>query len=194
MKNKEKIMRFLNKNSGYIATSDFIEMGISKSSIPLFLKDGLIRKVSHGLYIGNSLFEDEYYIIQKKYPYAIFSYNTAFHILNLTNRAPFAIDVTIPNNKKIRGNYDVHYVTPRVYEIGIMEVESPYGNIVKVYNAERSICDMLKNGNFDLELQNRILDYYFKSKDKDIDKLLEYSKIFNIYEKVNTIVEVMMKW
>lgn len=32
------------------------------------------------------------------------------------------------------------------------------------------------------------------SKDKDVDKLLEYSKIFNIYEKVNTIVEVMMKW
>ena len=49
-------------------------------------------------------------------------------------------------------------------------------------------------GEFDLELQNRVLDYYFSSKDKNIDLLLEYAEIFNIYEKVNTIVEVMMKW
>lgn len=72
---------------------------------------------------------------------------------------------------------------------------SPLGNPVKVYNAERCICDMLKSEkDFDLELQNRVLDYYFSSKDKNIELLLEYSKIFNIYEKVNTIVEVMMKW
>ena len=52
----------------------------------------------------------------------------------------------------------------------------------------------MKELKFDLELQNRILDYYFNSKDKNIELLLEYSKIFNIYEKVNTIVGVMMKW
>ena len=54
---------------------------------------------------------------------------------------------------------------------------------------------MLKSDcEFDLELQNRILNKYFYSKDKDLDKLIEYSKIFNIYEKVNTIIEVMMRW
>ena len=47
---------------------------------------------------------------------------------------------------------------------------------------------------FDLELQNRVLDYYFRSNVKDIDRLLEYAKNFNIYEKINTIVEVMLKW
>ena len=49
-------------------------------------------------------------------------------------------------------------------------------------------------GDIDLELQNRILNYYFSSKDKDIDLLFEYAKSFNIYDKVKTIVEVMMKW
>jgi len=47
---------------------------------------------------------------------------------------------------------------------------------------------------FDLELQNRVLDYYFSSKDKNVELLLEYAKLFHVYEKVNTIVEVMMKW
>ena len=39
-----------------------------------------------------------------------------------------------------------------------------------------------------------ILKKIFIPKDKNIDLLLEYAEIFNIYEKVNTIVEVMMKW
>lgn len=145
--------------------------------------------------MNTKLFKDEYYILQKKYPSAIFSYNTALHILNLTNKTPLEIDITVPRNKRVRGNYNVHRVSDNYYEIGIIEVMSPLGNKVKVYNAERCICDMLRNEKeFDLELQNRVLDYYFNSKDKSIELLLEYSKKFNIYEKVNTIVEVMMKW
>ena len=53
---------------------------------------------------------------------------------------------------------------------------------------------MLRTEEFDLELQNRILDYYFHSNDKDIDLLLDYALKFKIYDKVNTIIELMMKW
>lgn len=195
MSNKEKVIDFLNNNHGYITTSDFLALGISKPLIHKFLNEGLIEKVSYGLYMDNSILKDEYYILQKKYPLAIFSYNTALHILNLTNRTPHIIDITVPRDKKVRGNYNIHRVSENYYDIGIIEVESPSGNPVRIYNAERCICDMLRTeGEFDLELQNRVLDYYFHSKDKNLDLLLEYSKKFNIYEKANTIVEVMMKW
>lgn len=194
MENEIKIMNFLRKNNGYITTAELLNMKINKPNIKNFLKKGIIEKVSHGLYMDSNIFKDEYYILQKKYPSAIFSYNTAFHILNLTNRTPYEIDITVPRDKRVRGNYNVHHVSEKYYKIGIIEVESPCGNPIRVYNAERCICDMMKNNNFDLELQNRILNYYFQSKNKDIEKLLEYSKIFNIYEKINTIVEVMMKW
>lgn len=145
--------------------------------------------------MDTNIFEDEFYIIQKKYPSAIFSYNTALYILNLTNRTPNEIDITVPRDKTVRGNYNVHRVSENYYNVGIIETESPLGNPVKVYNAERCICDMLKSENdFDLELQNRILNYYWNSKDKNIDLLLEYAKRFNIYDKVNIIAKVMMKW
>ena len=69
-----------------------------------------------------------------------------------------------------------------------------YGNMVKIYNVERCICDILrKESENNIELQNRVLDNYFASKDKDIKRLLEYSKIFNIYEKVNTLVEYAIR-
>ncbi|MCM1053325.1 MAG: type IV toxin-antitoxin system AbiEi family antitoxin domain-containing protein [Ruminococcus sp.] len=195
MNNEEKVEKFLKNNYGYITTADFLQLNISKPTIRDFISNGLIEKVSHGLYMSTKQFKDEYYILQKRYPDAIFSYNTALHILNLTNRTPSEIDITVQRNKRVRGEYNVHRVSDNFYNIGIIETMSPNNNPVKVYNAERCICDMLRSeGEFDLELQNRILDYYFHSKDKDIDKLLEYAKIFNIYEKVNTIVGVMMKW
>lgn len=195
MNNKEKVIKFLNNNRGYITTAEFIALGISKPVIQKFLKAGLIEKVSYGLYMDNSLLEDPYYILQKRYPLAIFSYNTALHILDLTNRTPMQIDITVPRDKKVRGEYNIHRVSEKYYNIGVIEMKSPHNNPVKIYNAERCICDMLRTeGEFDLELQNRVLDYYFHSKNKDLDRLLEYAEIFNIYEKVNTIVEVMMKW
>ena len=195
MSNEEKIIEFLKKNNGYISTFDFLRMNISKPLIKEYVKRGLIEKVGFGLYMDSKLFRDEYYVLQMKYPKAIFSYNTALHLLNLTNRSPMIIDVTVPRTQTVRGNYNVHRISDNYYSIGIIETISPYGNPVKVYNAERCICDMLRTeGEFDLELQNRVLDYYFKSNDKNIEILLEYAKTFGIYEKVNTIVEVMMKW
>ena len=195
MNNEEKIKEFLKENRGYITTFDLIKLGISKPLIHNYIDKGLIERVSHGVYMDTKLFKDEYYILQKKYSFVVFSYNTALDILNLTNRTPMNLDVTIPRGKTIRGNYSIHYVTEKYYKLGIIDAVSPFGNPVKIYNAERCICDMLRSENeFDLELQNRILNYYWNSKDKNIDLLLEYAKIFNIYDKVNTIVEVMMKW
>ena len=195
MNNEKKLMKFLKENNGYITTRDFLLLGINKTQIPKFIEEKLIRRVSRGIYINNSLIEDEYYILQKRYSNIVFSYNTAFHILNLTNRTPFEIDITTIRSNRIRGDYNVHYVTEEKFNIGIIEIESSFGNPIKIYNAERNICDMLKSDcEIDLELHNRILNKYFYSKDKDLDKLIEYSKIFNIYEKVNTIIEVMMRW
>ena len=139
--------------------------------------------------------EDIYYIIQLRYPNAVFSYNTAFHILNMTNVTPSTIDVTTLRKKQIIGDYNKHYVKDETYELGIIIIDSPFGNPIRVYNAERSICDMLKSKNeFDLELQNRILNNYFNSKNKNIKLLEQYAKKLNVYDKVNTIVEIMMKW
>lgn len=193
MNNEKKLTEFLEKNNGYITTAELVELNIYKSQIRFYIDKGIIEKVSHGLYMSTKIFKDEYYILQKKYPSAIFSYNTALHILNLTNKTPSVIDITVPRNKKVRGHYNIHYVSENYYEIGIIKVTSPLGNPVKVYNAERCICDMLKSESFDIELQNKILDNYFRSKERNINKLLEYAKIFNIYEKVNTLVEYAVR-
>ncbi len=187
--NETKIQQFLDNNHGYISTADFLNLKISKPMIKKYVDKGLIRKVAHGLYIDSNSLSDDEYIFQRRYSEAIFSYNTALYFLNLSNRAPHKVEITLRNKKRIKCDYEVHYVSDKYYDIGIIEIESIFGNPIRVYNAERSICDMLRNGEFELELQNTILRNYFRSKEKNLDKLLEFAKIFKIYDKVNTLVE-----
>ena len=58
MDNEKKIVKFLKNNYGYITTADFIKLNISKPTIHDFISNGLIEKVSHGLYMSTKQFKD----------------------------------------------------------------------------------------------------------------------------------------
>ncbi len=190
---ENKLKEFLNENYGYIKTRDFEKLGISRPSIQSYIDKKIIRKVSRGLYIDNNLIEDEFYILQQKFSNIIFSYNTACYLLNLSDRAPYKIDVTTLNHNNIGEDLEIHYVSRDKFNIGITEIKSPYGNPINVYNAERCICDLLKNKNeVDIELYNKIIKNYFKQSKKDLETLEEYAKIFNIQEKFENIMEVLI--
>ena len=188
-----ELKKFLDNNHGYIATKDFEKIGISKTSIPELLNKKILRKVAYGLYIDNNLIEDEFYILQKRFSNIVFSYNTACYLLNLSDRAPHKIDITTINHNNISENLKIHYVSKDKFNIGIIEIKSPYSNPIKIYNAERCICDILKKpDSVDLEIYNKIINNYFKQKNKDLDALEEYSKKFNVYEKFEHIMEVLI--
>lgn len=190
---ENRLKQFLNENYGYIRTRDFEKLGISRPSIQSYINKKIIRKLSRGLYIDNNLIEDEFYILQQKFSNIIFSYNTACYLLNLSYRAPYKIDVTTLNHNNISEDLKIHYVAKDKFNIGIIEIESPYSNPIKIYNAERCICDILKSpDSVDFELYNKIINNYFKQKNKDLSTLEEYSKIFNVHEKFEHIMEVLI--
>ena len=191
--NYKELDLFFKNHNGYITTKEIENLGFSKVQIPKFIEEGIIRKVAHGLYIDANLIEDEFYILQKRFSNVIFSYNTACYLLNLSDRTPYELDITTIKDHKIREKANVHYIAKDKFDIGIIEIMSPYGNPIKVYNAERCICDLLKNPNsVDIELYNKIINNYFKEKNKDLSLLEEYSKVFNIHKKFNHIMEVLI--
>ena len=192
METKE-LKEFLKKNHGYITTKEFESVGISKTLIPELIKQEIIRKVAYGIYIDNNLIEDEFYILQKRFSNIVFSYNTACYLLELSDRSPYKIEVTTINHNNINEDLDIHYVSNDKFDIGLIEIESPYSNPIKIYNAERCICDILKNPeSVDLEVYNKIINNYFKKRDKNLSLLEEYSKIFNVHEKFEHIMEVLI--
>lgn len=189
----KELKKFLKNNYGYITTKEFKNLGIPKTSIPELLNQNILKKVAYGIYIDSNLIEDEFYILQKRFSNIIFSYNTACYLLNLSDRLPYKIEVTTINHNNINEDLDIHYVAKEKFDIGITEIESPYSNPIKIYNAERCICDILKNpDSVDLEVYNKIINNYFKQKNKDLSALEEYSKIFNIYDKLHHIIEILI--
>ncbi len=190
---ENKIQNFLKSHNGYISTKEIENLGISRVKIPKLIENGIIRKVAYGLYIDENLIEDEYYILQKRYSNIVFSYNTACYLLELSDRSPYELDVTTLKGHKINEKVSVHYVTEDKFNIGITEITSPYGNPIKIYNAERCVCDILKNSNsVDLEVYNKIVNNYFRQRDKDLITLEKYAKELNVSKKLNHIMEVLI--
>ncbi len=190
---EEKLKKFLKEHNGYISSKEFERLGISRVLIPNFVEKEIIRKVSYGLYIDNNLIEDEYYILQKRISNIVFSYNTACYLLDFSDRSPYKLDVTTINGKHINDDLNVHYVTKDKYDLGITEIQSPYGNPIKIYNAERCICDILKKpDSVDLEVYNKITNNYFNQRHKNLVKLEKYAKELNVYEKLQNIIEVLI--
>ena len=71
-----------------------------------------------------------------------------------------------------------------------MEVNSPFNNKIKVYDKEKTICDLVKfKSQIELTLYLEVLFKYFNSKDKDISKLINYSKVMNIEDKVKRVID-----
>ena len=190
---ENKLKKYLNEHHGYISAKEFEEIGISRNLIPVFMDKEIIRKVAYGIYIDNKLIEDEYYILQKRISNIVFSYNTACYLLELSDRSPYKLDVTTVRNKHIYADLSIHYVAKDKLNLGLIEFESPYGNPIKIYSAERCICDILKNpDSVDLEVYNKIINNYFKQRHKNLITLEKYAKEFNVYEKLQNIMEVLI--
>ncbi len=151
-----------------------------------------IERISRGIYQSPNVFEDSFYSFQTKYKKAIFSHMNALYFYEMTEEFPYNYTVTVPQNyhvDTVNEKCNVFYVSDNILELGICEVETPNGNKVRVYDLERSICDIIRSKNrMDLEQVKKVIKQYTKSKNKDISKLSEYSKKMKINEQVMELV------
>lgn len=77
------------------------------------------------------------------------------------------------------------------YDLGITETQSPQGAVVRLYDKERCLCDLIKDRNqIEKQLYVQAIKDYFKSR-PDVRKLLKYGKAFGIEEKIRTYMEVL---
>ena len=192
-----RIEKFAKTNNGFIQTAQVEELGISRPMLKKYCDAGKLERIRKGLYILTSELPDEYALLQTRSKYAVFSFGTALFLWGLSDRAPHVYDITLPRGaninslKKDVSNLRCHYVQPEVYEIGITELLSPQGAMVKVYDRERCICDLIRDKDqIDRQLFTQAIKDYFKSKPNN-RKLLKYGRIFGIEEKIRIYMEVL---
>ena len=191
---QEKIRKLLKQNNGIITTKQIEEIGISRVHIKQFIESGTIERVKKGIYISRDMLEDEFYIFQLKNKNAIFSYNTAMYLFRASERTPDKIDVTVYsgyNVQRFPNNIRVHYVKKNLLDLGVVIVNSPSGFKVKVYNMERTICDILKDRNtgVDKEQTNKFIRNMIIHGQVDLNKIFEYAKKLKCEKQLKKVME-----
>lgn len=191
---QEKIKKLLKRNNGIITTKQIEKIGISRVHIKQFIESGMIERVKKGIYISKDMLEDEFYIFQLKNKNAIFSYNTAMYLFRASERTPDKIDVTVYsgyNVQRFPKNMKVHYVKKDLLNLGVVIVNSPSGFKVKVYNMERTICDILKDRNtgVDKEQTNKFIRNMIVHNQVDLNKIWEYAKKLKCEKKLEEVME-----
>lgn len=194
----EEIKCIARHGGGYIRTSQMEELGISRPMIKKYKESGLLEQVSRGLYSIANEISDEYVVLQKHCNKAIFSYGTALYLWGMSDRTPHIFDVTVPQGthtshlKRVNEDLRCHYIKSDLYKIGITQTISPQGGNVRLYDKERCICDIVRNKDkIEMQLFSQAIKEYFKGVG-NARKLLKYSKIFKIEDKVRAYMEVLM--
>lgn len=188
----DTIKQIMNSNNGMISTRMIEPLNISRQYLSIMENNNDIEKVSRGIYLSPSAFEDSYFSFQQKYKKAIFSHMNALYFYGMTEEFPYNYTVTVPQSyhvDTVNEKCNVFYVSDDIYELGIVEIETPNGNKVRAYDKERCICDIIRSkGRMDSEQVKKTIKQYMQSRDKDMAKLSEYSKNMGINKKVMEIV------
>lgn len=188
----DTIKQIMNTNNGMLSTRMIEPLNISRQYLSIMENNNDIEKVSRGIYLSPNAFEDSYFSFQQKYKKAIFSHMNALYFYGMTEEFPYNYTVTVPQSyhvDTVNEKCNVFYVSDDIYELGIVEIETPNGNKVRAYDKERCICDIIRSkGRMDSEQVKKTIKQYMQSRDKDMAKLSEYSKNMGINKKVMEIV------
>lgn len=141
--------------------------------------------------------EDDMYTLMIRSGKIVFSHQTALFLNGISDRTPFIHSVTIPSNANLSSsvsmNCNCFYVKPELHELGMIEIKNTFGNVVRTYNAERTVCDLLRSrSRIDEETVIAAIKNYASSKDKDLNRLTAYAKAFHVQKQVRKYMEVLL--
>lgn len=195
MNYRKIIIKYLEEGNGIITTMYCREQGIPTVYLTRLVNEDKLRRIQRGLYVSAKGDFDELYFMQQKHKQIVYSYETALSLQKLTDKIPQFVDISVPYSYKINvvsKNVNVNYVKKEIARMGIVEVETIFGNIVSAYNIERIICDFILNRiDIDPEVYAKTIREYAQSKNPDINKLFTYAKLMGISDKVRGILEIV---
>ncbi len=193
----EMLDELLQKNNGYIKASDVVLAGVSRPYLSQYVKSRNLERVAHGLYMSQDAWEDGMYVLQARYPLAVFSHETALYLLKFAVREPVRYSLTLKTGTNTaelsKQGVIVYKIKTDLFTEGITQVKSPAGHAVRMYDMERSICDLLRSRrNIEIQDLQEALREYLRSREKNIPLLMRYAKLFSVEKIVRQYIEVLL--
>lgn len=193
----QKLFEAIKKNNNVITTSEVNELGFSRMMLSKYVEEGILVRCRQGVYTFPEETQDDMYTLMLSSPKIIFSHETAAFLNGLSDRTPFIHSITVPSNssipKTISGKCNCFYIKKELHEMGQIKKKNTFGNIVRCYDAERTVCDVLRSrSRIDEESIIATIKNYVASKNNDFNKLASYSEKLHVNELLNRYLEVLL--
>lgn len=193
----DQILKIAQDNNGTVTSEQVTKAGISRQFLKVLVEKGLLERSERGVYILPMLFDDEMFNLQMRFKRGIFSHETALFLHDLTDQTPIKYAMTFPlgYNTTLLNSENVNYyrVKDDLYLIGIVDAKSPNKNPIRVYNSERTLCDILRGrSNTDIQIIVDAFKRYTRRDQKNIPLLSQYAKLFRVEKKMRPYLEVLL--
>ena len=197
MTNKQKAEELLEESpDGMITSGQVTAAGLHRSILQELVESGEIYRLGRGLYVRSNAWEDDFYLLQRRYGRGIYSHDTALYLLGYSDRTPAQYTMTFPkgyNSPSLKQErIIIKRVVPENYSFGEIELLSPCGNPIRVYDIERTLCDILRGSGSDIQVIGAAMKKYAASKERDIHKLMQYADQLRVKPKVLRYMEVLL--
>jgi predicted transcriptional regulator of viral defense system len=197
LRSNETIQAMLRDSNGFITTAQVTAAGIQRRALGELVAEKRVYRVTRGIYALPETWEDEIYFLQYRFAKGIFSHGTALYLHGITDMTPHKYTLTFPQGYNAAGlmkhNAKARYAVLDIFDLGITEKPSPSGNLLRVYDIERTLCDIVKgNNSCDTQLVNHAMKAYVGSKEKDIGKLISYAERLRVKSKILRYIEILM--
>ena len=193
----ERLDLLSEQNNGILKTAQVLENGITKSMFYAYAKQRGVERVAHGVYVSPDAWMDAMYLLHLRCAQAVFSHESALFFHDLTDREPSPYSITVktgynPASLQTDG-IKVYTIKKELHDVGIVTMNTPFGNPVPVYDIELTVCDVVRSrSGIEMQTFQDALKQYAKRKDKDLRRLMRYAQMFHVEKLLRPYWEVLL--
>ena len=193
----ERIDLLFRQNNGIVKTGQVVENGIAKSAFYAYAQKHGVRQEAHGIFLLPEAWTDAMYMLHLPCGQAVFSHESALFFHDMTDREPSTYTITVktgynPSSLKADG-IKVYTIKKELHDVGMITMNTPFGNPVPVYDAERTICDLLRSrSGIEIQTFRDAMKQYAKRREKDLRKLMHYGQLFHVEKLLRQYLEVLL--
>ncbi|OTA27204.1 abortive phage infection protein [Alloscardovia macacae] len=184
-------------SSGVLLASRARKRGISKYALYRFIDTEGYERVAHGVYVSPDAWGDDVYILSLRCPQGVISHDEALYLHGLLDREPMEKTITVYSGygtgRLTHDGVCVFTVKKNLLEVGKEYHVTSQGHTIPLYNLERTVCDLIRSKrHFEIQDFQTALRTYLGNPKKNMNRLIEYARLFRIESTVRSYMEVML--